>query len=74
MSNHRKLLLLAAATLAAAACQKSQDDQNLVISNEIPANADVETLPPDESGGTTTGELENGVDDADVGDLDNNSD
>jgi hypothetical protein len=56
--------------LAAAACQKqAPEDQNIVITNEIPANADIETLPADESTGTPTDQLENGSDNADVADL-----
>lgn len=55
---------------AAAACQKqAAEDQNIVITNEIPANAEIETLPADESVGTPTDQLENGSDNADVGDL-----
>ena len=59
------------AALALAACNKQQppQDQNIVITNEIPANADIETLPADESVGTPTDQLENGSDNADVGDL-----
>jgi hypothetical protein len=56
--------------LAAAACRKQPaEDQNIVITNEIPANADIETLPADESTGTPTDQLENGSDNADVADL-----
>jgi hypothetical protein len=58
------------ALFAAAACQKQPaEDQNIVITNEIPANADIETLPADESTGTPTDQLENGSDNADVADL-----
>jgi len=63
------LLLLTAATLLVAACGKEQrsQDQNIVIdSGNIPANADIEALPPDESSGTSTEELANGADDTDV--------
>jgi len=52
-----------------AACGKEQrsQDQNIVIdSGNIPANADIEALPPDESSGTSTEELANGADDTDV--------
>jgi hypothetical protein len=33
----------------------------MVITNEVPGNAEVEVLPPDESIGTPTDELENGA-------------
>jgi hypothetical protein len=69
MRNAIKPLFLTSA-LALAACQgKHQEgqDQNIVIdSGNIPANADIEALPPDESSGTSTEELANGADDADV--------
>jgi hypothetical protein len=52
-----------AATIAAAAlagCQKQpQQEQNIVITNEIPGNADIETLPPDEGNGTTDNNVVN---------------
>lgn len=63
-----KLFVAGGALLAIAACQKNQSDQNIAIDN-IAANADVEALPPDESSGTTSNELINGTDNADVGDL-----
>ena len=70
MGNVSKMLLLGVAALAAAGCNsQQQEDQNIVITNEIPANADIEALPPDESSGTTTNELENGADNPDVNDL-----
>jgi hypothetical protein len=55
--------------LLVAACQQQPQDQNIVITNEIPANADVEALPPDESSGTPSDQLANGEDNADVSDL-----
>ena len=69
MRSALKLLMLAALAGGGAACQKQQADQNIVITNEIPANADIETLPPDESVGTPSDQLENGIDNADVSDL-----
>ena len=70
MDNGSKALLLAGAALAAAGCNsQQQEDQNIVITNEMPANAEIEALPPDESSGTTTNELENGADNPDVNDL-----
>jgi hypothetical protein len=35
----------------------------------MPANADIEELPPDESSGTSSNELETGEDNPDVNDL-----
>ena len=64
-----KLLSIVAVAAAATACNKQErnEDQNIVIdSGNIPANADIEALPPDESSGTSTEELANGADNADV--------
>ena len=67
MRSVTKLFVVGGAILALAAC-KNQSDQNIAIDN-IAANADVETLPPDESSETPSNELINGSDNADVGDL-----
>jgi hypothetical protein len=64
-----KLLSIVAVVAAATACnkQESAQDQNIVIdSGNIPDNADIEALPPDESSGTSDEELANGADNADV--------
>ena len=63
-----KLLTVGGAALAVVACQKNQSAENIAIDN-VSANADVETLPPDESSETPSNELANGSDNADVGDL-----
>lgn len=70
MSAAPKSMLLIAAMLAVAACSKPQQqpEQNIVIDNGIGANADIETLPPDESTGTPSNELANGSDNPDVND------
>jgi hypothetical protein len=39
---------------------------------QLPANAEIETLPPDESSETSSGELNAGDDNPDVNDLGNN--
>lgn len=44
-----KLTALSLAAVAAAACRPDASDQNIIIDNNVAANADVETLPPDES-------------------------
>jgi hypothetical protein len=66
-----RTMALAVAALALAGChkQQTQEDQNFAVTNEIPGNADIETLPPDESSGTPADQLENGNDNADVADL-----
>ena len=67
--------------LAFAACQKQQPRQqagnqdmsvegNLAY-GQLPANAEIETLPPDESSETSSGELNAGDDNPDVNDLGN---
>lgn len=68
MSAATKLLLPLMAAAALGACRKADApaDDNIVITNEIPANADVEALPADESSGTTTNELVTGDDNPDV--------
>jgi hypothetical protein len=65
-------LLIAGGGLAALAACKQQSDQNIAVDN-IAANADIETLPPDESSETSSNELVNGTDNADVGDLNGSS-
>ncbi len=63
------MLLLIGAAVSGTACQKNQADENITITDNVPANADIEALPPDESAGTPTDQLENGSDNADVTDL-----
>jgi hypothetical protein len=64
--------LVIGAALAAAGCGKAQQpEQNIVIDNG--ANADIETLPPDESSGTPSNELANGSDNPEVNDLNTSS-
>jgi hypothetical protein len=63
------VVLLIGVAAAMPACKKEQTEQNVVITNDIPPNADIETLPPDESSETPSNELANGADDADVTDL-----
>jgi len=81
MRNAARILTLALGALALAACHKqpqqiaaaNQDmsvDDNLAT-GQLPANAEIETLPPDESSGTSNGELSKGDDNPDVNDLGN---
>ena len=69
-------VLILAGLVAAAACSKSQppQDQNITIADNNMADADIETLPPDESSGTPSNQLINGADNPDVNYSTNNSD
>lgn len=67
---------LAVAALLLGACQKQQQaqDQNIAIdegisNNQIAGNADIETLPADESSATPSNQLQNGFDNPDVNDI-----
>ena len=63
MRNALKLFLIGATALGFAACKRADEaDQNIVITNTIPPDADVEAVPPDESSATPSDELANGVD------------
>jgi hypothetical protein len=65
--------------LAFAACHRQQpqqpaDNQDMSVEGnlaygQLPANAEIETLPPDESSETSSGELAKGDDNPDVNDL-----
>lgn len=73
-----KILALAVGAAALAGCYKAQPQQNQDItidehvpSSEVPANADIETLPPDESSVTSNGELVKGDDNPDFNDIGN---
>lgn len=80
MRNAARIITLAFGAAALAACHKqpasqaeSQDmsiEGNLAY-GQLPANADIETLPPDESSETSNGELAAGQDNPDVNDLGN---
>ena len=78
MPNAKLMIAIAAGALALGACDKQQpaaQDQNIAIddgvpSNQVLANADIETLPADESSETPSNQLENGFDNPDVNDLD----
>ena len=69
-------MALGAAALTACNKAKPQDnnamslDENVAM-GELPANAEIETLPPDESSVTSNGELAKGDDNPDVNDLGN---
>lgn len=81
MRSAASFLVAAAAAATLGGCHKqAQPDpaQNQDMSIEgnlgagqIPENAEIETLPPDESSGTSSGELAKGDDNPDVNDLGN---
>jgi hypothetical protein len=83
MRNAKSPFAIAALALAAhslGACQNHQQqqaqDQNIAIDegipdNQIAGNADIETLPADESSATPSNQLQNGFDNPDVNDIGN---
>jgi hypothetical protein len=82
MRNAKIILAIAFASLAAAGCHKQQQaqDQNMSIDAGVPdnqisaGNADIETLPADESSTTPSNQLQNGSDNPDVNSLPANGD
>ena len=80
MRNAAKFLTLSVAAAALAACNKAATDEAAsqdmsvegnIASGQIPDNAQIETLPPDESSVTSSGELNSGEDNPDVNDIGN---
>jgi hypothetical protein len=80
MPNARMIAAFGIAALALGACQKQQQqqqpDQNISVDagvpdNQMAGNADIETLPPDESSTTPSNQLQNGFDNPDVNDIGN---
>lgn len=69
MRNASKRLVLLAAAAALAACTKPASDNNVAIDINNAAPGDIEQLPPDESVDTSSNELINGADNADVNEL-----
>lgn len=73
----RAIAALAITALSLGACQKQQqqaNDQNIAIDegiadNQVAGNADIETLPADESSATPSNQLQNGFDNPDVNDI-----
>ena len=70
MRDATKLLITLAAAAALAACNKPAPE-NVAIDINNAAPADIEALPPDESSETSSNELINGNDNADVNDISN---
>lgn len=83
MRNAAKVLILTFGAVAIAACNKQPaqnqaDNQDIAIEDnlgqsagQIPANAEIETLPQDESSATPSNQLQTGYDNPDVNDLGN---
>jgi len=69
MRDANKLILPLIAAAALGACNKPQ--QNAVATDNAAAPSEVETLPADESSETSSNELVNGTDNADVNDIGN---
>ena len=75
----RALILTLTFGAALAACHKQPQVTNNdeiaigdnLTSSEIPDNAEIETLPPDESSTTSSRELQNGQDNPDVNSIGN---
>jgi ABC-type uncharacterized transport system auxiliary subunit len=72
------MVTIGACALALPACHKqqsqAQQNQDIAIDDgmsngQLPANADIETLPPDESSTTPSNQLVNGTDNPEVNDL-----
>jgi hypothetical protein len=62
----KSLLVILAAAAALGACKNSASENNVAIDINNAAPGDIEQLPPDESVDTTSNELINGADNADV--------
>lgn len=82
MQNAKIVVALALAVPAVGACHKQQEsniqEQNIsmdegVPNNQVAGNADIETLPADESSATPSNQLANGFDNPDVNDVANSS-
>ncbi|HEX8938264.1 MAG TPA: hypothetical protein VF776_08355 [Sphingomicrobium sp.] len=80
MRNAGKILVLTVSAAVLVACHRqpkpqAENQEMSIESNladgQLPSNAEIETLPPDESSGTSSGELNAGDDNPDVNDLSN---
>lgn len=79
MRNASLILALGVATLAIGACHKQQEAQmnneSISMDADVPdnqmmaGNADIETLPADESSTTPSNQLQNGFDNPDVNEV-----
>jgi hypothetical protein len=81
MQNAAKILVLYIGAAALTGCgskqaQNQAGSQDMSVEanlaqGQLPPNAEIETLPPDESSGTSSGELNAGDDNPDVNELSN---
>ena len=78
MQNAARILALALGAAALAACNKAKLQDNNAMSldenvamGELPTNAEIETLPPDESSVDSNGELATGDDNPDGNEVGN---
>ncbi|MFL6727404.1 MAG: hypothetical protein ACJ8FS_12960 [Sphingomicrobium sp.] len=81
MRNAARILILGLGAVALAACHKQGPQNNVatqdmsiddnLAAGQLPANAEIETLPPDESSEASNSELSSGQDNPDVNDLGN---
>lgn len=82
MPNAAKILIVAIGLATLGACHKQQPQANAsanedlslddnVSNAQVPENANIETLPADESSTTSSGELKKGEDNPDVNDVGN---
>ena len=68
-----RTLVLVVTLAAAVACTKPAAENNVAIDINNAAPGDIEQLPPDESVDTSSNELINGADNADVNELNNSA-
>jgi len=80
MRNAARILIAALGLAAITGCNKQQVDRNQdmtidenVAASGLPANADIETLPADESSTTPSNQLQNGYDNPEVNELGNSN-
>jgi len=80
MRNAARILIATLGLAAITGCNKQQVDQNQdmtidenVAASGLPANADIETLPADESSTTPSNQLQNGYDNPEVNELGNSN-
>ena len=61
MQNAARAALLLVGAWALAACSRDASDQNIMVDNNVAADAEIEALPADESSATTSDDLANGA-------------
>jgi hypothetical protein len=76
MPDAARILIVALSAAALAACNKDQSENSAgnqdmgiegnLAGGQLPPDAEIETLPPDESSVTSSNELQSGADQADV--------